>query len=268
MNNTRRIKMFIGAMMVAAAITAGYATVMSHTLHAYFALAVLVLAAVTSRMKVKLPGMNGNMSVNLPFLLTAVVSLSAAEAVVVTLRIHSGAMLAAQGCEVQPAADGVQHEHDGVCQLPREPDVPCAVVAWSSAWFHNPRTGAGNSDSVPGTDRSGGCDRSRERGQSGWADLVEPGATLVPVLRRQRGSHHDGSGSQFAHGLGPGSRGIPDHVRDPPLLPHLLQRARRNAASADSGSSGERRGINDQLKMNGGKVASAAEPHDATFFLW
>ncbi len=85
MNNTRRIKMFIGAMMVAAAITAGYATVMSHTLHAYFALAVLVLAAVTSRMKVKLPGINGNMSVNLPFLLTAVVSLSAAEAVVVTL---------------------------------------------------------------------------------------------------------------------------------------------------------------------------------------
>jgi hypothetical protein len=85
MNNTRRIKMFIGAMMLAAAITAGYATVMSHTLHAYFALAVLVLAAVTSRMKVKLPGINGNMSVNLPFLLTAVVSLSAAEAVVVTL---------------------------------------------------------------------------------------------------------------------------------------------------------------------------------------
>jgi hypothetical protein len=85
MNNTRRIKTFIGAMMVAAIITAGYATSVSHTLHTYFALAVLVLAAVTSRMKVKLPGINGNMSVNLPFLLTAVISLSAAEAVVVTL---------------------------------------------------------------------------------------------------------------------------------------------------------------------------------------
>ena len=57
---------------------------MSHTLHTYFALAVLALAAATSRMKVKLPGINGNMSVNLPFLLTAVVSLSAAEAVVIT----------------------------------------------------------------------------------------------------------------------------------------------------------------------------------------
>lgn len=85
MNNTRRIKTFIGAMMLAAAITAGYATFVSHALHTYFALAVLVLAAVTSRMKVKLPGINGNMSVNLPFLLTAVISLSSAEAVVVTL---------------------------------------------------------------------------------------------------------------------------------------------------------------------------------------
>ena len=84
MNNTRRIKTFIGAMMLAAAITAGYATFVSHALHTYFALAVLVLAAATSRMKVKLPGINGNMSVNLPFLLTAVVNLSAAEAVVVT----------------------------------------------------------------------------------------------------------------------------------------------------------------------------------------
>src|ERR1039458_10837861 len=84
MNNTRQIKTFIGAMMAAAVITAGYAGLVSHGLHTYFALAVLVLAAVTSRMKVKLPGINGNMSVNLPFLLTAVVSLSAAEAVVIT----------------------------------------------------------------------------------------------------------------------------------------------------------------------------------------
>lgn len=83
MNNTRQIKTFIGAMMLAAAISAGYAVFASHTLHPYFALAVLVLAAATSRMKVKLPGVNGNMSVNLPFLLTAVVNLSAAEAVVV-----------------------------------------------------------------------------------------------------------------------------------------------------------------------------------------
>ena|SRR5215469_6395945 len=83
MNDTRRVKTFIGAMMLAAVGTTGYAMFVSHLLHTYCALAILVLAAATSRMKVKLPGINGNMSVNLPFLLTAVGSLSAAEAVVI-----------------------------------------------------------------------------------------------------------------------------------------------------------------------------------------
>jgi len=84
MNNTRRTKIFIGAMMLASVGTAGYAALASHTLHSLFALAVLGLAAATSRMKVKLPGINGNMSVNLPFLLTAAVNLSAVEAVLIT----------------------------------------------------------------------------------------------------------------------------------------------------------------------------------------
>jgi len=84
MNNTRRTKTFIGAMMLGAASAAGYAGFFSHSLHLYFALAVLALAAATSRMKVKLPGINGNMSVNLPFLLTAIVNLSATEAVAIT----------------------------------------------------------------------------------------------------------------------------------------------------------------------------------------
>jgi hypothetical protein len=85
MNNTRQIKMFIGAMMLASAGAAGYASLASHSLHLYFAAAVLALAAATSRMKVKLPGINGSMSVNLPFLLTAIVSLSAVEAIAITL---------------------------------------------------------------------------------------------------------------------------------------------------------------------------------------
>ena len=70
--------------MLAAASFAGYAALVNHALHLYFSLALLALAAVTSRMKVKLPRIDGNMSVNLPFLLTAVVSLSAAEAILIT----------------------------------------------------------------------------------------------------------------------------------------------------------------------------------------
>jgi hypothetical protein len=83
MNRTKLTKMFIAVMVLAAIASAAYATVASHTLHASYALAVLVLAAATSRMKVKLPGINGNMSVNLPFLLMAVVNLSALEAIVI-----------------------------------------------------------------------------------------------------------------------------------------------------------------------------------------
>ena len=83
MNNTRLIKTFISAMIVAATVTAGYASTISHTMHPYLALAVLALAMATSRMRVKLPGINGNMSMNLPFLLTAAIALSGAEAVAI-----------------------------------------------------------------------------------------------------------------------------------------------------------------------------------------
>jgi hypothetical protein len=84
-DHTRRTKTFIGTMMLAAVGSASYAGFGSHTPHPYLATAVLVLAVATSRMKVKLPGINGNMSMNLPFLLTAVVSLSAAEAVAIAV---------------------------------------------------------------------------------------------------------------------------------------------------------------------------------------
>ncbi|HZW95397.1 MAG TPA: hypothetical protein VFF64_20775 [Candidatus Eremiobacteraceae bacterium] len=79
--NTRLTKMFIGGMVLMAIAGTSYAGHERHTLHPSYALALLALAAVTSRMKIKLPGIDGNMSVNLPFLLMAVVNLSAVEAV-------------------------------------------------------------------------------------------------------------------------------------------------------------------------------------------
>jgi hypothetical protein len=79
--NTRLTQTFIGLMALAATASTLYASLASHTLHTAYALTVLVLAAATSRMKIKLPGIDGNMSVNLPFLLMAVVNLSALEAV-------------------------------------------------------------------------------------------------------------------------------------------------------------------------------------------
>jgi hypothetical protein len=85
-NNTRLTKTFIAVMTLAAIAGTAYAGLVkleSHTLNFYYALAVLALSAATSRMKVKLPGIEGNMSVNLPFLLMAVVTLSGVEAIMI-----------------------------------------------------------------------------------------------------------------------------------------------------------------------------------------
>jgi hypothetical protein len=81
--NPRLTQTFIAVMVLAAIASTTYASLASHALHTSYALAVLALAAATSRMKIKLPGIDGNMSVNMPFLLLAVVNLSGAEAVVI-----------------------------------------------------------------------------------------------------------------------------------------------------------------------------------------
>jgi hypothetical protein len=83
MKPTRQIRNGVGLMATAAVGVSAYSMNKSHSLHLYLALTVLALAALTSRMRVKLPGINGNMSVNLPFLLLAIVNLSAAESVVI-----------------------------------------------------------------------------------------------------------------------------------------------------------------------------------------
>jgi hypothetical protein len=81
--NPRLTQAFIGVTVVAAITSSVYAGLISHSLHTSYALALLALTAVTSRLKIKLPGIDGNMSVNLPFLLMAVVNLSAVEAVLI-----------------------------------------------------------------------------------------------------------------------------------------------------------------------------------------
>src|ERR1700723_2196631 len=82
-HNLRLTQTFIGAMVLAAIAGTVYTALGSHTVQPFYALASLALAAATSRMKVKLPGIEGNLSVNLPFLLMAVVNLSAGEAVLI-----------------------------------------------------------------------------------------------------------------------------------------------------------------------------------------
>jgi hypothetical protein len=74
-----------GLMALGALAAGGYAVYTMQSLHDYRFPVLFVLAAVTARLKVKLPGLTGNMAVNLPFLLIAVVQLSMLEALLVAL---------------------------------------------------------------------------------------------------------------------------------------------------------------------------------------
>ena len=74
-----------GLMMVCAFVTLAYAVQTVRPLHQYQFFALLIMALVASRLKVRLPGLNGNMSVNLPFILIAVAQLTLLEALLVGL---------------------------------------------------------------------------------------------------------------------------------------------------------------------------------------
>lgn len=72
-------------MALAALAAVGYALNNMQPLHDYRFPVLLVLTILTARLKVKLPGLTGNMSVNLPFVLIAATQLSLLEALLVAL---------------------------------------------------------------------------------------------------------------------------------------------------------------------------------------
>ena len=80
---TRLTKTFIGLMAIAAAGTIGDAVLQGQGWHPWLASALLLAAVGTSRMKVSIPGVTGSMSVNLPFLLMSVITLSATESILI-----------------------------------------------------------------------------------------------------------------------------------------------------------------------------------------
>lgn len=85
MKNSRLATTFIAVVAVSGLVMLGCSVMKIGSLHQYPFLSLLVLAALASRMKVKLPGLDGSMSVNLPFILIAAAQLSWFEAVTVAL---------------------------------------------------------------------------------------------------------------------------------------------------------------------------------------
>lgn len=82
-SGSRMASAFVGLMGICAFGVVTHA-VLTHDPWSYWAFASLLLVGVlTSRLKVKLPGVNGNMSVNLPFIFIAMMQLGLAETLLV-----------------------------------------------------------------------------------------------------------------------------------------------------------------------------------------
>jgi hypothetical protein len=105
MKLTQPAKIFIGLMALgtlAILATSMNAAVHAQSWHPAAAFTLLAVALATSRMKVKLPGIAGNMSVNLPFLLLAVVMLNRVEAILIACAAAVAQTLPKAGTKFKP----------------------------------------------------------------------------------------------------------------------------------------------------------------------
>jgi hypothetical protein len=102
MKNSRLAGAFITMIAISGVAMLGGSTLKMTALHHYQFLCLLLLGAVTSRTKVKLPGIDGTMSVNLPLMLIAAAQLSLFEAVVVALVSATVQSIPRRGGQFQP----------------------------------------------------------------------------------------------------------------------------------------------------------------------
>lgn len=102
MQYTRLTKAFIALMAVIAAGTIVDAFVRGRGWHPYLALTLLLVAVITSRMKVTIPGVNGNMSMSLPFLMLSVITLSATESILIACASTIIQTLPKDGSKLKP----------------------------------------------------------------------------------------------------------------------------------------------------------------------
>jgi hypothetical protein len=102
MENSRLATAFIATTAISGLAMLGGSILKMTALHHYQFLCLLLLGAVTSRTKVKLPGIDGTMSVNLPFMLIAAAQLSLFEAVVVALVSATIQSIPKRGGQLQP----------------------------------------------------------------------------------------------------------------------------------------------------------------------
>jgi hypothetical protein len=101
-HNPRQAKTFIALMTAAGVCSIAYGLTHASPWHPAEALALFAITVAASRMKVKLPGLSGNMSVNLPFLLLAVAELNLVEALAVACASMAVQCLPKDGTKAKP----------------------------------------------------------------------------------------------------------------------------------------------------------------------
>ena len=101
-NMTLSAKLFIGVMAAAGMAALAGGLVQWECKDPVRFLSFLIIALVASRLKVKLPGTNGNMSVNLPFILIALAVLSFSETVLIAAASALIQGLPARGKSMKP----------------------------------------------------------------------------------------------------------------------------------------------------------------------
>ena len=82
-SGSQTVPLFVGFTAICASAILIHGLFTIHGWHSWEFLSLLLVAALTSRLKIKLPGLNGNMSVSLPFILIAMTQLSLPEALAV-----------------------------------------------------------------------------------------------------------------------------------------------------------------------------------------
>jgi len=103
MKNSRLATMFIATVALSGLLMFGGSALKITAFHHYQFASLLIISVAASRMKIKLPGMNGNMSVNLPFILIAAAQLSLFEAVTIALISAAVQSIPKAGQELVPA---------------------------------------------------------------------------------------------------------------------------------------------------------------------
>jgi hypothetical protein len=94
--------MFISLMATAALIVFVKGALSIHPAHQLQFACLLLLGVLTSRLKVKLPGLTGNMSMNLPFVLLAIVQLGLFEAAAIAFASTLMQSLPKRGVQLRP----------------------------------------------------------------------------------------------------------------------------------------------------------------------